>query len=155
MAAMIDSILAHMLVCSLFVAGCLPLDGVPTDSDVTGTIGGREFEVVSGSAELNVDSNYVITLADTPEFSCTASDGLPTDYLQVVIGEVEEATTYEADGRVYFNMFEAGVSTPQAADSGSVTIDSIDSFGGMIHGSIDASGEGSSVAGTFSVEICP
>lgn len=152
-----DEFISRLLVSCFFLApACIPLDGAPvTDSDVAGTIGGRDFQVSSGSAELNVDSAYVITLADTPEFSCTATGGLPADYLQVVIGEVSEPTTYDADGRVYFNVFEGGVSTPEAANSGTVTIDAIDAFSGFIDGSIDASGGSSSVSGSFSVEICP
>lgn len=152
--------LAGLIIAAL---GCVPVenngfnDGVGGgNTNISGTVGGESFTVQSGSAELNVDGKYVITLADTPEFSCDSSSGLPMNFLQVVIGEIEADApqTYDADGRVFFNVFEDGVSVGDGADTGSVSVETVDEFGGFIDGSIDATGPDSSVSGDFSVEIC-
>ena len=142
---------ATILALTLFV-GCGDLTG--GGSDVSGTVNGKTFTSVSGSAESSFGS-YVITLSDSSEFSCTANTGLPDVYLTVVIGDVLEApATFDASGVVGFNSFESGIGTPESAISGTVTIDEIDEAFGTIDGSIDASGASSNVSGTFSVEIC-
>lgn len=151
--------LIYFAALGLAALGCIPtennsLGGGGAGTDVSGTVGGQTFEVASGSAERGVGDTYVLTLADTPEFSCDATSGLPMNYLQVVIGEIEGVATYDADGRVFFNVYENGVSESEPAESGTVTIDDVDDFGGFIDGSISASGPESSVSGSFSVEIC-
>jgi len=124
-------------------------------SDVTGSVESSSFEVQSGSADQSYEDNsYVITLANTPEYACTSSSGLPGDYLTVVISEIDGPTTVDAEGHVYFNSFRDGISVGEAADGGSVTIDTVDDFAGEIRGSVDATGPNSEVSGNFSVEIC-
>ncbi len=145
--------------------GCIPVEnngfndgtgGPDPTTDVSGTVGGQPFSTASGSAELNVDGTYVITLADTTEFSCDSSSGLPGNFLQIVIGEIdaEAPQSYDADGRVFFNVYEDGVSVGDGADTGTVDIDDVDTFGGFIDGSLDATGPDSDVSGSFSVQIC-
>jgi hypothetical protein len=142
---------------SLVVAalGCIPGQnngGGDGETDISGNVGGQSFSVASASADRGEQSVYVVTLADTPDFSCSASSGLPMNYLQIVVGDIEESGTYDADGRVFFNVFENGVSEGEAATTGTVTIDTV-SFG-FIDGNIDASGPRSSVEGNFSAEVC-
>lgn len=139
---------AYITALLLASLGCIPSGD---ETEVDGEVGNTTFEVQSASAD-RVEGGYVVTLADTPEFSCSASSGLPMNYLQVVISDVDAPGTFDAEGRVFFNVFENGVSEPEVADSGTFTVDSV-SFG-YIDGSIDASGPVSSVAGGFSAEIC-
>lgn len=141
---------------ALLWLGCIPEDGGGdfASSDIEGTVGGEAFTLSSGSADLTVDGTYVVTLADTPEFTCTASSGLPSDYLQIVISDVDQPTTFDASGHVFFNVFEGGVSVGEAAQSGTVTIDEVDTFGGVVSGYLEAESETSSVSGSFSVDIC-
>ncbi len=131
--------------------GCLPGENNGV-TDIDGSVGGSDFMVASASADRGEDGTYVVTLADTPEFSCSSSSGLPMNYLQIVVGDIDNVGTFDADGRVFFNVFENGVSAGEAATSGTVTIDDL-SFG-TINGAIDASGPESSVRGSFSAEIC-
>lgn len=133
--------------------GCLPSENNGVNAtDISGTVGEEDFTVASASADRGIDGTYVVTLADTPEFSCSASSGLPMNYLQIVVGDIDTPGTYDADGRVFFNVFENGVSEGEAADTGTVTIDGI-GFG-AIDGYLDASGPRSSVIGNFSAQIC-
>lgn len=133
--------------------GCVPGGNNGSgETDIAGTVGGFDFEVASASADRTIDGNYVVTLADTPEFTCSASSGLPMNYTQIVIGEIDSPGTFDAAGRVSFNVFENGVSEGELADSGTITIDDV-SFG-FIDGFIDASGPDSSVSGNFSADIC-
>lgn len=136
--------------------GCLPEEGggeLPA-SDIEGTVGDEAFSLSSGSADSTIDGTYVVTLADTPEFTCAASSGLPSNYLQIVISDIDEPTTFDANGHVFFNVFEDGVSVGEPAQSGSVTIDEVDTFAGVISGYLEAHSETSSVSGSFSVDIC-
>lgn len=144
---------AYVAALTLAALGCMPGQNNGVDAtDLSGTVGGQSFSVASASADRGEDGTYVITLADTPEFSCSASSGLPMNYLQIVVGDIDETGTFDADGRVFFNVYENGVSEGEPADSGNVTIDSV-SFG-SIDGYIDAAGAESSVSGNFSAEIC-
>lgn len=136
----------------LAALGCMPENNAPGESTLSGTISGQAFGVGSASADLVDGGEYVVTIADTTEFSCSASSGLPMSYLQIVIGTVDGPGTYEAAGRVFFNVFENGVSESEPAESGSVVIDDI-GFG-SIDGSINAVGSESQVSGSFSAEIC-
>ncbi len=135
--------------------GCVPDGGGgPTEADITGSVRGETFTVESGAAEFTADT-YTVTLASTPEFSCSATSGVPSNYLLIDIVDIDEPGSYDAAGRVSFNEFVDGVSETEPAESGTVTIDAIDTFSGVIEGAVDATGPSSSVSGSFSVEICP
>jgi len=82
------------LVASLFAFGCVE------ESRIFGQVQGSSFEFVSGSAE-EIDDQYVITLADTEEFTCTPSAAPPADYLTIVISDIDGLGTFEADGTVF------------------------------------------------------
>ena len=138
-------VLALLAVVAL--SGC-----IETDSDITGTIQGTSFEVLSGSAE-SVGDSFIITLADTAEFSCSSVAAPPANYLQVVIAEISEPKTYQAADTVSFNVVEDEVGRVSEATGGTVVIDSVNDT--SIEGSIDASSSDSSISGNFTVEICP
>jgi hypothetical protein len=140
---------ALMLACGPFDPGLL--DG---GSQVSGSVHDSEFVVESGSAEDDTMGGFVITLADTPEFSCSSVGGLPETYLTIVLGPIDGPAEFPASSTVVFNAFEDGVGFAQPASSGSLMIDEIDTTFGTIRGSVDASGPDSSVSGSFSVDIC-
>lgn len=122
-------------------------------TDLSGAILGSTFEAIDGSAESD-GSGYTITIADSSAFSCSPFGAPPDQYLSVVIGAVDGPLTMPAAGIVFFNSFEAGLNSTEAATSGSVTIDILDLELGEISGSVSAEGETSSVDGAFSVQIC-
>lgn len=141
------------LVCaviSISLLGCVEGAG---SSDVSGAILGSTFDAIGGSAESEGDG-FTITIADSTAFGCGAFGVLPESYLTVVIGTITGPTTLGASGVVYFNSFEDGISSSEAATSGSVTIDLVDTELNRIEGYVDASGDTSSVAGSFAVDIC-
>lgn len=141
----IGSLMSLILVI-LVASGC-----VEDTTEVSGSVLGFAFEAVSGSAEV-VGEDYILTLADTPEFTCLAVEPPPEIYLTLVVSDIREPGTLDADGTVFFNSFENDVGEAEAATRGSVTIDSITDL--RIEGRIDATGPDSSVQGEFSVEVC-
>ncbi|MEZ4459551.1 MAG: hypothetical protein R3E66_07435 [bacterium] len=120
---------------------------------VSGSILGSDFSSVAGSAESS-GFGYTITLSDTGAFECSSFESLPDFYLTVVLDDVREPMSIPAAGRVTFNSFEDDVITSESADSGQIVIESVDPELGTISGSIDATGATSSVAGSFTVDIC-
>lgn len=144
-------------VLALISAACVPLDsglGGGGGTDLSGSVDGTPFSYSSGGAD-SVGESYVITLADTPEFSCSSFDAPPLNYVSISISGVDDApTTYDAAGNVFFNSFVEGVSASEPATSGTVTIDDIDPTFGEILGSVDASNADSEISGSFAVETC-
>lgn len=144
---------------ALLTSACVPLDdggfGGVGSTDLSGSVEGTPFSYSSGGAD-TVGNGYVITLADTPEFSCGSPDAPPLNYVSISISGVETAPqTYDAAGNVFFNSFESGVSASEPATGGTVTIDEIGgSFGGEIVGSVDAFNDDSDIFGEFVVDVC-
>lgn len=143
---------------ALLIAGSLgcilagPDDAVE-ETEIEGNVGGEGDFVVRGAVATHVGENgYVVTLADTPEVSCDARDGLPSNFRQVRIGAFERTGTYDATALVTFDAFVDGVSEDERASGGTVTIDTIG--WGTISGAIDARGAHSAVDGTFLAEVC-
>lgn len=142
------ALLLHLTL-AFIITGCGDLGNT---SDVSGAVMGSDFFSTAGSAESD-GAGYTITLSDSSAFSCFPI-GSQDAYLTVVIGSVDGPTSIPAAGNVFFNNFQDNINTTEAATSGTVSIDSVDTDLGTISGTIDASGDTSSVQGSFSVEIC-
>lgn len=141
-----DKLLFLVMSVVFLAAGC-----IESESNITGTIQGSSFDVVSGSAE-NIDDQFLVTLANTGEFSCDTTQLPPDNYLTIVISDITTTGPIDAAGTVFFNTFEDKVGEGEPAERGTVVIDVIQ--GDRIEGSIDASGPNSSVSGEFSVPVC-
>ncbi len=131
--------------------GCIE-GGAGGFSNVSGTIQGESFQMLSGVAEETGSGGYSITITDSSGYGCISTPS--TRYLQVTWGVSGEGST-DAAGNVTFSSVESNISPSEPATSGSVTIDLIDQAAGVISGSIDAQGSDSSVSGSFEVDICP
>lgn len=147
------SIFFVAILVGLLGTGCGDLGLDSLGSSVSGSILGSDFSSIDGSAESS-GGTYTITLADTGAFACNSFDEPPSIYLTVVLAGVSSPTTISAVSAVSFNSFEDGVNDVEGATSGTIVIEEIDDFTGVISGTIDASGPTSFVSGSFSAEIC-
>jgi hypothetical protein len=142
------------LVAIILLNSACQIDQSEADTDVFGTVYDQSFSSVAGFGE-TFGNEYVVTLSDDPSYTCTTN---PTaNYLSLVMSGVDESGTYAAPGNVTFNeVNELGVIEQQAATSGSFTITVLTDANGdeSLEGTIDASGQTSSVSGRFDVQVC-
>lgn len=122
-------------------------------TSVSGTVHDQRFDSMSGVAEF-ISGEYIVTLSDDPNFTCTSSP--LGDYLTVELFNIDGTGGFDAAGNVTFNEISADVVEQEQADAGSfdVTVMQEAAGGEVLQGSIDASGETSSVGGSFEVPVC-
>lgn len=120
---------------------------------VDGEVRGQPFSATSGVAEPLSGGGYVLTLSNSPSFSCTS--GPTTSSLSVVLDGFSADGEYDADDRVSFNSIQDGVIDGDTATSGRFSVEIVeDGSPPYISGDITASGPESQVSGTFEVPIC-
>jgi hypothetical protein len=121
---------------------------------VEGDVMGQPFSATAGTAERLQSGSYILTLSNSPSFSCTSEPQSAS--LSVVIDGFSGSGEYPAADSVSFSSIEDGVIDGEAATSGRVFVDvGEESSPGMISGDINASGPTSQVNGTFEVPVCP
>lgn len=119
---------------------------------VSGTVLDEPFEGLSGVAEFS-GGEYFVTLADDPNFTCTSSPF--GDYRSVELFGIDGSGSFEAQGHVTFAEVVDDVIDQRAAQAGTIDITVRSDAGGeFVQGTIDASGPGSSVGGSFEVPVC-
>ncbi len=141
------------LLCLILLPSCADGFGGAGEVNVSGTVRQLSFTGMSGTAERDGLGNYVVTLTDSPDFSCLNTPS--STYLKIAIGEFSQAGTFSAPGRVTFSSVSGFVDMATSATGGTVTILDIDTFDETITGELNAQSSDSSVRGTFSVNLCP
>lgn len=137
--------------CALFLPGCVS-EG-DADILVEGEVLGAPFSATAGTAEQLQDGSYVLTLSNSPSFTCNSAPS--SSSLQVVIDGFSSTGEFQATDRVSFNSEEDGVVDGETATDGRVFVEILDeTTPRTITGDINASGETSQVSGTFEVPIC-
>ena len=120
---------------------------------VSGTVREQPFDSLSGFAEF-FDGEYVITLTDDPNFTCTSNPF--GDYLTVEMFNVDGSGSFAAVGNVTFSEVAGDLVEQEGAQSGSFDVTVVEDSVGqeLLQGSLSAGGPTSSVSGTFEVPVC-
>lgn len=144
-------VLVALLLTLALASGCV------SDGDATilveGEVLGESFSATAGTAEQLQSGSYVLTLSNSPSYTCTSSPSSST--LQVVIDGFSSTGEFQAADRVSFNSEQDGVIEGESATSGRVFVEILDSNSPpTIAGDLNAAGPNSQVSGTFEVPIC-
>jgi hypothetical protein len=142
--------LGFMVFVGVLSLGCIT-DVPDANVAVSGQVRGEPFTGLGGVAE-GADGRYFLTLVDSADFDCFNTP--TTNYLTVSLGQIDGTGSYPAPGNVSFATSSGSQSDVEEATSGTVTVESVDEFGSLITGRIDAAGETSSISGTFELPIC-
>lgn len=136
-------------VLSLALSGCIA--NADADIVVEGEVLGEPFSATAGTAERLESGSYILTLSNSPSFTCTSEP--QSSNMSIVIDGFSATGEFQAADRVSFNSLQDGVIDGETATAGRVFVEILDETA-TINGDINASAPTSQVSGTFEVPIC-